>query len=125
MDAHLAGAGTLIDCDELADAIATFGLLEEVIQANPFALVYQVLLRLEKARVAAAALDDWDDVFATVRVVTVGRCRSLRAAGFLPAAQTAHPIWVWSAHPAPGLTDAMASPDDRTRMHDQQPPKGS
>jgi LuxR family maltose regulon positive regulatory protein len=40
--------------------------LDEVIRANPFTLVYQVLIRLEKARVAAA-LDDWDEVFATVR----------------------------------------------------------
>jgi hypothetical protein len=32
-----------------------------------------------------------------------------RAAGFLPATRTAHPIWVWPAHPPPGLTDAMRS----------------
>ena len=66
IDAHLAQAGVRIDRNELADATAAFRLLEEVIRANPFALVYQVLVRLEKARVAAA-LDDWDEVFATVR----------------------------------------------------------
>jgi ATP/maltotriose-dependent transcriptional regulator MalT len=66
IDAHLALAGVRIDRNELADATAAFRLLAEVIEANPFALVYQVLARLEKAR-AAAALDDWDEVFATVR----------------------------------------------------------
>ena len=66
VDAHLALAGALIDRNELADAIAAFRRLEEILQANPFARVYQVLLRLEKVRVAAA-LDDFDDVFATLR----------------------------------------------------------
>ena len=66
VDAHLALAGALIDRNELADAIAEFEFLDEILQANPFALVYQVLLRLEKVRVAAA-LDDLDEVFATVR----------------------------------------------------------
>ena len=66
VDAHLALAGVRIDRNELADAIAAFRRLEEILQANPFARVYQVLVRLEKARVAAA-LDDFDDVFATVR----------------------------------------------------------
>jgi len=66
IDAHLALAGVRIDRNELADATAAFRLLDEVIEANPFALVYQVLVRLEKVRVAAA-LDDWDEVFATVR----------------------------------------------------------
>jgi len=66
IDAHLALAGVRIDRNELADATAAFRLLDEVIEANPFALVYQVLVRLEKVR-AAAALDDWDEVFATVR----------------------------------------------------------
>ena len=66
LDAHLALAGTLIDRNELADAIAAFRRLEEILRAKPFARVYQVLLRLEKARVAAA-LDDFDDVFATLR----------------------------------------------------------
>jgi LuxR family maltose regulon positive regulatory protein len=66
IDAHLALAGLLIDRNELAAVTATFRLLDQVIQANPFTLVYQVLLRLEKVRVAAA-LDDWDEVFATVR----------------------------------------------------------
>jgi LuxR family maltose regulon positive regulatory protein len=66
IDAHLALAGVRIDRNELADATAAFRLLDEVIRANPFTLVYQVLIRLEKARVAAA-LDDWDEVFATVR----------------------------------------------------------
>jgi DNA-binding CsgD family transcriptional regulator len=65
-DAHLALAGTLIDRNELADANAEFQCLDKIIEANPFALVYQVLLRLEKARVAAA-LNDFDDVFATLR----------------------------------------------------------
>ncbi len=65
-DARLALAGALIDRNEIADAVAALQLLDEVIQANPFTLVYQVLLRLEKVR-AAAALDDWDEVFATVR----------------------------------------------------------
>src|SRR5271169_714891 len=66
VDARLALAGVLIDRNEIAAAIAALQLLDEVLQANPFALVYQVLLRLEKVRLAAA-LDDWDEVFATVR----------------------------------------------------------
>ena len=66
VDAHLALAGTLIDRNELADVTAAFRRLDDIIQANPFALVYQVLLRLEKVRVAAA-LGELDEVFATVR----------------------------------------------------------
>jgi len=66
VDANLALAGVLIERNEIAAAIAALQLLDEVIRANPFTLVYQVLVRLEKARVAAA-LDDWDEVFATVR----------------------------------------------------------
>jgi LuxR family transcriptional regulator, maltose regulon positive regulatory protein len=66
LDAHLALAGTLIDRNELAAASATLRALDEIIQANPFTLVYQVLVRLEKVRVAAA-LDDFDEVLATVR----------------------------------------------------------
>ena len=66
VDARLALAGVLIDRNELADVTATFRLLDEIIQTNPFTRVYQVLVRLEKARVAAA-LDDFDEVFATVR----------------------------------------------------------
>ena len=66
VDAHLALAGVRIDRNEIADAIAAFRPLEEILQANPFARVYQVLVQLEKARVAAA-LDDWDEVFAIVR----------------------------------------------------------
>ena len=65
-DADLALAGVRIDRNEIADAIAAFRRLEEILQANPFTRVYQVLVQLEKARVAAA-LDDFDDVFATVR----------------------------------------------------------
>jgi LuxR family transcriptional regulator, maltose regulon positive regulatory protein len=65
-DAGLAMAGVRIDRNELAAAMAAFQHLEEILQANPFTVVYQVLLRLEKIRVAAA-LDDWDEVFATVR----------------------------------------------------------
>jgi LuxR family transcriptional regulator, maltose regulon positive regulatory protein len=65
-DAHLALAGVLIDRNELADATAEFRRLDEILLANPVARVYQVLLRLEKARVAAA-LDDFEDVFATLR----------------------------------------------------------
>jgi LuxR family transcriptional regulator, maltose regulon positive regulatory protein len=65
IDARLALAGTLIDRNEIAAATAALQLLDQAIQANPFTLVYQVLLQLEKAR-AAAALDDWDEVFATV-----------------------------------------------------------
>ena len=65
-DAHLALAGVLIDRNELADAIAAFRRLEEILLANPVARVYQVLLQLEKARVAAA-LDDFGEVFATLR----------------------------------------------------------
>jgi LuxR family transcriptional regulator, maltose regulon positive regulatory protein len=65
LDAHLALAGALIDRNEVADAAAEFRLLDEVIQANPFTVVYQVLLRLEKVR-EAAALDDFDDAFATL-----------------------------------------------------------
>jgi ATP/maltotriose-dependent transcriptional regulator MalT len=66
LDAHLARAGILIDRNELADAAAAFTLLDQIIQANPFTLVYDVLLRLEKVRVAAA-LNDFDNVFATLR----------------------------------------------------------
>jgi LuxR family transcriptional regulator, maltose regulon positive regulatory protein len=66
LDAHLALAGVLIDRNELTAASATLRALDEIIAANPFTLVYQVLVRLEKVRVAAA-LDDWDEVFATVR----------------------------------------------------------
>jgi DNA-binding CsgD family transcriptional regulator len=66
VDAHLALAGVRIDRNEIADAIAAFGRLEEILQANPFARVYQVLVQLEKARVAAA-LDDFDEVFAILR----------------------------------------------------------
>jgi len=66
IDAHLALTGVRIDRNELAGAIEAFGCLEEILQANPFARVYQVLVELEKARVAAA-LDDWDDVFAILR----------------------------------------------------------
>ena len=65
-DARLAVAGVRIDRNEIAAAIAAFQHLEEILQANPFTTVYQVLARLEKIRVAAA-LDDWDEVFATVR----------------------------------------------------------
>jgi LuxR family transcriptional regulator, maltose regulon positive regulatory protein len=65
-DAHLAMAGVRIDRNELAAASAAFQYLEEILQANPFSRVYQVLVRLEKVRVAAA-LDDWDEAFATVR----------------------------------------------------------
>ena len=66
VDAHLALAGTLIDRNEFADATAAFALLDQIIQANPFTLVYHVLLRLEKVRVAAA-LNDFDHVFAILR----------------------------------------------------------
>jgi LuxR family maltose regulon positive regulatory protein len=66
VDAHLALAGVRIDRNELAEASAAFRRVEEILQANPFARVYHVLLQLEKARVAAA-LDDFDDVFATLR----------------------------------------------------------
>ncbi len=65
-EAHLALAGVLIDRNELADATAALRRADEILQANPPARVYQVLLRLEKARVAAA-LDDFDDAFATLR----------------------------------------------------------
>jgi LuxR family transcriptional regulator, maltose regulon positive regulatory protein len=68
VDAHLALAGVRIDRNEIADAIEAFQRLDEIIQANPFARVYQVLVQLEKARVAAA-LDDFDDVFAILREV--------------------------------------------------------
>ena len=66
VDARLALAGVLIDRNELADAIAALRRLDEIIQVNRFGRVYEVLIRLEKARVAAA-LDDFDDVFATLR----------------------------------------------------------
>ena len=65
-DSGLALAGVRIDRNELAAAGAAFQHLEEILQANPFTRVYQVLVRLEKAR-AAAALDDWDEVFAILR----------------------------------------------------------
>ena len=64
VDARLALAGVLIDRNELADAIAALRRLDEILQVNRPGRVYEVLLRLEKARVAAA-LDDFDDVFAT------------------------------------------------------------
>jgi DNA-binding CsgD family transcriptional regulator len=64
--AHLALAGALIDRNELADATTALWRLEEILLSWPEGRVYQVLLRLEKARVAAA-LDDFDDVFATLR----------------------------------------------------------
>jgi ATP/maltotriose-dependent transcriptional regulator MalT len=67
-DAHLALAGALIDRNELADATAALRRVDEILQANPPGRVYQVLLRLEQVRVAAA-LDDFDDVFATLREV--------------------------------------------------------
>ena len=66
LDAHLALAAVLIDRNELADVIVAFRRLEEILLVKPEAPVYEVLLRLEKARVAAA-LDDFDDVFATLR----------------------------------------------------------
>ena len=62
-EAHLVLAGVLIDRNELADAIGALRRVDEILLANPAARVYWVLLRLEKARVAAA-LDDFDDVFA-------------------------------------------------------------
>ena len=65
-DAHLALAGVLIDRNELADATAALRRLEEILQANPRARVNEILLQLEKARVAAA-LDEYDGVFATLR----------------------------------------------------------
>ena len=65
-DAHLALAGALTDRNKLADATAALRRLEEILQANPRARVNQVLLRLEKARVAAA-LYDFDDVFTALR----------------------------------------------------------
>ena len=65
-DAGLAMAGVRIDRNELAAAGAAFRHLEEILQANPFTRVYQVLVRLEKAR-AAAALDDWDEASAILR----------------------------------------------------------
>jgi LuxR family transcriptional regulator, maltose regulon positive regulatory protein len=68
LDAHLALAGVLIDRNELADVIAAFRRLDEILLSWPEGRVYQVLLRLEKVR-AAAALDDFDDVFATLREV--------------------------------------------------------
>ena len=55
VDAHLALAGVLIDRNELADANAAFRRLEEILQAKPEARVYQVLLRLEKARAGRRA----------------------------------------------------------------------
>ncbi len=48
VDARLALAGTLIDRNEIAAALAEFQLLDEVIEANPFTLVHEVLLRLER-----------------------------------------------------------------------------
>ena len=66
LDAHLALAGVLIDRNELADVTAAFRLLEEIIVAWPEARVYQVLLRLEKAR-AAAAQGDFGGVFERLR----------------------------------------------------------
>ena len=65
LDAHLALAGVLIDRNELAEVIAAFRRLDEILLAWPEGRVYQVLLQLEKARVAAA-LNDFDDMFATL-----------------------------------------------------------
>ena len=66
LDARLALAAALVDRNELADANTELQLLDETIKANPFAFVYRVLLRLEKAR-AAVALDDFDGAFAILR----------------------------------------------------------
>ncbi len=64
-EANLALAGVLIDRNELGDATAALRKLEEILQAIPIARVYQILLRLEKARLAAA-LNDFDDVFTSL-----------------------------------------------------------
>ena len=66
LDAYLALAGALIDRNDLSAVTAIFERLDEVNEANPEAHVYRVLVQLEKARVAAA-LDDVDTVFATIR----------------------------------------------------------
>ena len=58
--------------------------------------VYQVLLRLEKAR-AAAAVDDFDGVFAT-----------LREAGLLSGIFRGHPCGAWSMRPPPAGTSKRA-----------------
>jgi LuxR family transcriptional regulator, maltose regulon positive regulatory protein len=65
-DAYLALAGVRIDRNELADATVALRRVDEITQANLPNRVYHVLVRLEKARVAAA-LDDFDDAFATLR----------------------------------------------------------
>ena len=65
-DAYLALAGVHIDRNELADATAALRRVDEITQANLPNRVYHVLIRLEKARVAAA-LDDFDNAFATLR----------------------------------------------------------
>jgi ATP/maltotriose-dependent transcriptional regulator MalT len=65
LDARLALAGVLIDRNKLAEVITAFRRLDEILLAWPEGRVYEVLLRLEKARVAAA-LDDFDDMFATL-----------------------------------------------------------
>src|SRR5208282_214963 len=59
-------ADSVLRAGSPGDAIAALRRLDEIIQVNRFGRVYEVLIRLEKARVAAA-LDDFDDVFATLR----------------------------------------------------------
>jgi LuxR family maltose regulon positive regulatory protein len=66
VDAHLALAAALVDRNELGRANTTFQRLEEILKANGFARVYQVLLRLEKVRVHGA-LHDFDAVFDALR----------------------------------------------------------
>jgi LuxR family maltose regulon positive regulatory protein len=65
LDANLAFAGIAIDRNDSSGVTAAFERLDEILQANPFALVYQVLFRIERAR-AAAAQGNYDEVFATV-----------------------------------------------------------
>ena len=66
MDAHLAVAAALVDRNELGQVNTTFHRLEQILHANGFARVYQVLLRLEKVRVHGA-LHEFDNLFAALR----------------------------------------------------------
>lgn len=94
--------------------------LDEVLQAKPVARVYRVLLRLEKARVAAA-LDVFEEVFATLReagLLVAHLPRSaLRCLVDAAAARwcDGEPGWPWNSHPSTGHIPAPVSIVTRQR----------
>jgi hypothetical protein len=92
-------AGTALHAGKPGDEIAAFGRLDEILQVNPVARVYRVLLRLEKARVAGA-LDVFEEMFAT-----------LREAGLLVAHFPRSAFGAWSMRlPPAGATGNPAGP---------------